>query len=717
MDWAMLRALEMVPILRKLATPAALAALVLVPQRLPGQGCDRPVPPGGVFGMRVEPTSTVTYSDGYATHANLLLPDAGVPGCRWPLVIFVHQLGGSRVAELALQQQIVAEGHAVWTYDVRGQGSGILLNPSHPNRGTSLWGAVEFADLAEQVQHVAANQAALVDPSRLAVVGISQGAAHAWRAAAWSGQSLSVPGRAVSAFPPVRCVVAADYVAESTEDWVRNGIQFSSWFVNVIADDAVPAWNLDPDFRTAAAQRFRAQDPQGLLQLWQQEDRPVLQRLLQSTVPVLFSHAYHDFIDGPMPALEVLERMPQGVGHRSLLSTVGHDTPRNEHEVRYRDREVVVWLQQHLWGEQPSVARSRHSLALLPVQGSVRDDQFSLWGRLETDSVRPLQQVQPVRLHLQPDGMLHPSQPVSTFDTVRQVVLEPTYDAANYLTHISEREVGTVLAHIPLSELVFETAPLQRARMLAAAPQLDLVVTPSHPVWAIAALLTVEAPGEPETMIASMGVARSNGVPNVAQPVSLRFPPVATQVPAGSVVRLRLRNHWLRAYPMSRTLEVAPLFHEYDVAVHFGGSAGSWLEMPWTDVLPTLLTDASEISVARPAPVQFTVRSDVELAGAPCVMTMGALGQHEVLLQAEGLLLPQQEGFLLQAQAWQLENGAGMPFGSLDPTGAMQAVLDLVPLTPLPPELAGLELEFRAHVAPTATATVRSSAPVRMRFR
>ncbi len=713
----MLRAPSMETSLRKLAMRAALAVLGLHLQPLAAQACERPVVAGGVHGVRIEPTSTVTYTDGYVTHANLLLPDTGVPGCRWPLVVFVHQLGGSRIAELSLQQQIVSEGHAVWTYDVRGQGSGIYLNPGHPARGTALWGPVEFADLAEQLQHVAANHAASVDSGRIAIVGISQGAAHAWRAAAGSGQPLAVPGRGVSAFPQVRCVVAADYVAESTEDWVRNGTQFSSWFVNVIADDAVPAWNLDPDFRAAAAARFRSQDAQGLLQLWQQQGRPILPQLLQSAVPVLYSHAYHDFIDSPMPALEVVERMTQNPAVRSLLSTVGHDTQRNDHEVRFRDREIVSWLHRHLWEEPATVDRARYSLALLPMQGAVRDDQQSLWGRLETDSITPPQQVQPVRLHLHPDGTLTQGPSAVTSDTIRHEVLDPQYDATVYLSSIAQREVGMVLSNMPLSELVFAAGALDRARTLSAAPKLELVVTPSDPTWSLAALLTVEIPGEPEYMLASAGAARTGDVPHVAHPVTIRFPPVATQLPAGSIVRLRLRNHWLREYPMSRTLEVAPLFHGHEVSVHFGGSSGSWLELPLEDVAPSLLTDAMDIDLQRPAPVQFTVRSDDELAALPCFMTFGAAGHEEPMLVANGLLLPQQEAFLQASQAWQLENGGGIPFALLDANGGAEFELDLVPFTPLPAELAGLEVGFRAHVLAAVGTAVRSSAPVRLRFR
>lgn len=713
----MLRAPVMCQTLQTPVVRTAVAAFVLLLATLPAQTCERPTVPGGVHGMRIGPTNTITYSDGYVTQANLLVPDTLQPNCRWPLVVFVHQLGGSRISELALQQQVVSEGHAVWTYDVRGQGSGIFLNSNHPNRGATLWGPAEFADLAEQIQHVVSQHAATIDPSRIAIMGISQGSAHAWRAAAWSGQPLAVPGRGVSSFPQVRCVVAVDYVAESTEDWIRNGSQFSSWFVNVIADDAVPSWNLDPDFRGEAAHHFRTQNPQGLLNLWQQQGRPVLPQLLQSAVPILYSHAYHDFIDSPLPALEVVERMPQNGAIRCLLSTVGHDTQSNEHEVRLRNREIVAWLHRHLWDELPSDVRSRFSLALMPVEIAVREDPTSLWGRIERESIQPPQQLQPVRMNLHPDGTMQPSPSATTFNSIRHEVLDPGYDAANYLTNIAQRDTNAVLSNIPLCELAFEAAPLSRPRTIHAAPSLDLVVTPSHPNWALAALLTVEIPGEPEFMLASAGAAGNGDAPNVARTVSMRFPPVATQLPTGTIVRLRVRNHWLREYPMSRTLEVAPLFHSHRVTVHYGTSGGSWLDLPMEDVAPQLLTASLNIDLRRPQTVRFGVRSDLELAGAPCFVTLGAYGQVEPMLNVDGYLLPQQAEFLQATQAWQLENGGGSLFGTLDAIGTMKVVFDLVPFTPLPVELAGMELEFRPHAIAPVGAMVRTGPPVLLRFR
>ena len=54
-----------------------LISLVLwLAAQLPAQVCTRPVVGGAGLPVRLELTSTVTYSDGYIADGNLLLPDA-----------------------------------------------------------------------------------------------------------------------------------------------------------------------------------------------------------------------------------------------------------------------------------------------------------------------------------------------------------------------------------------------------------------------------------------------------------------------------------------------------------------------------------------------------------------------------------------------------------------------------------------------------------------
>lgn len=651
----------------------------------------------------LEAVVEVVYRDGYVTFGSMLLPAGPPPNCGWPLVVHVHPLGSSRVHDLGLQQRIAAAGYAVWSYDVRGQGAALLepRNSAHPARGTTLWGPVERFDLAEQI-HFVANRPAfqgVVDVSRTAVIGSSQGGVHAWNAVAFSGQQLALPGRGTLAMPLVRCAVANDYVAEPVLDWLREEALFSSWFVNQITDDAVHfGFALDEAFHQTAAAAFRAQDPQALLQAFAAEGRRIDGGLLASTVPVLYSHAYHDLIDSPMPTLAVLQAMTAPA--RALLSTIGHNTPDNHHERAFRDQVLLRWLERWLWDESNEVElEPPFVLSAMPLDRTLREDPYHPWSRLHGGD--PLAPPVLQRLHLHDDGTLQPQEPAAPQPpaVIDHGVLDPAFTAEAYLAAAPQRELGAVLQAIPLSERVYATMPLSSEMDLAQSAALHLVVTPTAPRWMLAALLTVQPDGGEEVMLSSQAVARLHGTPGAAIAVDLALPPVAARLPAGTVIRLRLRNHWLRESPMERHLEVAPLFQPFQVAIAHGPAAsGSWFDLPLVAPRPALVVSTVELDLGTMAPLPLRVRGGSARAGKAYFMTASVSGQlpgapylnDVVPLEVDWLTgivtvstrLPEFRGFL----------------GLLDGHGEATAVLDLSAYAPFDPALSGLRLTFAGFV-------------------
>ncbi|MCA8966032.1 MAG: alpha/beta fold hydrolase, partial [Planctomycetes bacterium] len=302
--------------------------LLFAAAEVAAQSCPRPLPPADGHPLALDPVVALTYSDGYQAYGSLIRPSVTAPTCGWPLVVFVHPLGSTRASDLDLQNLIAGQGYAVYSYDVRGHGQSMAANPTHPNAGSTLWGPIERCDLAEQILFASANPAwaGVVDGTRVAVVGSSQGGVHAWNAAAWSGLPLTVPGRTALTFPTIACAVASDYVAEPIDDWLRGGELWSTWFLEAIAG-SYAGLPIDAGLVQAARSAFVAQAPQQLLAHFATEGRAVAPELLASTVPVLYSHAYHDRIDSPLETLRLLQNM--AAPRRVLLSTVGHNTPAN----------------------------------------------------------------------------------------------------------------------------------------------------------------------------------------------------------------------------------------------------------------------------------------------------------------------------------------------------------------------------------------------------
>src|SRR5262249_22948585 len=177
----------------------------------------------------------------------------------------------------------------------------------------------------------------------------------------------------------------------------------------------------------------------------------------------------------------------------------------------------------------------------------------------------PLHAPSAARYWLHDDGTLQGTEPAQALPsaTIVQTIVDPTFTPAFYIASANNRVLANVLTACPLSEIVYATAPLANESQLGASAAVHLQVTPDHQDWMIAALLTVQPPGGNEEMLSCNGFSRGDSTIGVAEAVELTLPPVAARLPAGSVVRLRLRNLWLREAPMARVLEVAPLFHDF----------------------------------------------------------------------------------------------------------------------------------------------------------
>lgn len=680
----------------RLLVVAALGASALA------QSCPRPVPPAAGFSTHLDPVVPVTYSDGYQSFGSLLRPNVAPPACGWPIVVFVHPLGRTRADDFGLQTMIAAQGYAVWSYDVRAHGQALAANPTHPQAGSTLWGPIERIDLAEQILFVGGNSAwtGIVDPTRVGVVGSSQGGVHAWNAAAWSGQPLSVPGRSPVTFPPIACVAANDYVAEPVQDWLRDGLLWSSWFLEALAG-SFPGTPIDAAFLQTARNAFLNQDPASLLQTFAAEGRGIVANLQYSTVPVLYSHAYHDQIDSPLPTLALLQNMPGP--HRAMLSTIGHNTPQNLHERAFRDGVILRWLHRYLWGEPNEVdVEAPFVLSELPLERPLREDVNYPWSRHHGGN--PLVATAPLRLFLHGDQTLQDQAPVGpqAVATIDQVIAPQatTFTPADYLNSTTARSLANVFAACPLDEVVYSTT-IADERQIDASAAVHLRVVPDRAEWMLAVLLTIEPPGvgAEEVMLTSAALASSTSQAGIAEERDLLLPPVAARLPAGSIVRLRLRNLWVRESPMAQALEVAPRFHDFHVGIeHDGPTGGSWLDLPLHAVRPKLSTTTTWFPLATAPVVALSVRGGVARAGNPYFLTTGVSG-HLPSTPFLNDVMPLENDWLvgIVSAAWVQPEFTNF-LGILDANGDATAAMDFSMHAPLPPELTGLRLSYAAFV-------------------
>jgi hypothetical protein len=398
---------------------------------------------------------------------------------------------------------------------------------------------------------------------------------------------------------------------------------------------------------------------------------------------------------------------------RELLGTLGHGVSGNVHELATRTATVVRWCARFLWAVPNEVDLEAHNvLAELPLVAAERADPGHLWSHAYAGSLAPTQG--DVRLFLHDDASLQLVAPtVPQQDAVIQQTVAPfatDFTALDYLTQPALRTTAAVLTRCPLQQRTW-TFAVGAESQLVRSPSLHLRVVPWSPHWMLAALLTAEAPGTgEEVMLGGAAMVGTASVPGLAEDRELRLPPVAVRLPAGSVLRLRLRNLWLREAPMAPSLEVAPFFHDFRVdVVHADAPAGSWLDLPLVPAAPRLVATPAILDLAAPVPMVATVRGGTMRGGLPYFGLVGLSGHGPAVPYLNDVIPIDADWLALASAASNTPMFAGF-LGFLDANGNASMTFDLVPVGAIPAVLNGLSFTFAAFVwdgpwAPTGAAT------------
>ena len=660
--------------------------------------CVRPAIPRDGLAIGELPVETVTYTDGVTAQGRLIVPTDPPPSCGWPLVVRVHSLGANREQDLDHQRAIAARGYAVWAYDIRGQASTRLHNLQ---AGTTLYGGTERFDLAEQIVHARKSHAGVVSAGLVAVIGVSQGGAHAWMAAAQSARPLTYPNRGSISFPAIACVVGSDYAAEPIRHRIRGGTLFNAIALDTATlDPLTQIYGVDQTLAATVRQYFLAADPAGL-EAWYRSDpaRVIEDDLPTCTVPILYFQAWHDALCGADLVLDGLRRLPPTTPWRFAVSTIGHAVPFNEAELRLRLELERRWLDRFLWDEHNGVEDEQPIVsAAMPLDPVAYTAATSLWAHAYDADLPPIDHTT-LRLFATDSGTLDPIEPISSSQVTRiDHVVAAGFDAANWLQYPESRTLAGTLAAIPLSERTFDIE-LSAEAQLQGAPHARVHVTPSGAHFTLAAILSARLPGASSfAMLSHGGRGLLDADPHGASDVEIELSSIAARLPVGTTLRLTLRNHWLTEPPHARGLVTVPMFDDVTLDItHGAGADATWLELP---ILPranvSLETARDGIDVGRPEQVPFRLEAGAEHAGWHYLVVASASGQtpatpvldSELPLVVDGITM----AFGMMVSSPELVRFAGL----LDPAGAADPILDLRGVATLPIELVGTRLTFAA---------------------
>ncbi len=641
-----------------------------------GAQCVKPPVPTTGFPLTGLTNVPVTYDDGYETRGELLYPLAPTPSCGWPLVIHVHGLGGQRTVNPGIAER----GYAVWSYDVRGQGDAKLLNPL--TEGLTFYGAVEKYDLAEQIAFVRQQYPNIVHATKVAITGVSQGGIEAWFAAAYSEKTVTIPGRGATgsiAFPKISCVAPWEYVAEFQDSVLRHGNMFSIDLLNW--NYGSPHFVRDEDVEDQIDLFWQSQDPVGLRNTWESElDRPYLSKLATTDVPIFYAHAFWDGIGSPQDSMQAIASLPILTPARAHLSTNGHWSPWNTYESLLREELRIRWFDRFMWDIQNGVDdESAFVLGVMPLEDSKITNSTYPWGQRFLDSVPTATD----RFFLNDQGLLSDTEPtVAGVPTVISHQVEAGYDSAFVVSAVSNWSLTTILQKIPLSQRVFSLPALQAETEMVGNPRVSLMVNSDAQRFTVAAALMARLPGATsDVMLCGEARGFTGAIAGVAQRVDITMPLVSTVLPAGTVLKLYVRNHWMRSSPMLPSFVTFPYLESSTTQVLTdNGVNASWLDLPFSPEVDISLTCPTNFTEANNAqPWDMEIRGGEARAGKPYFMVLGFNGQ------APGFMLPGDTLPIKHSAAtdlvWSLTLG-GDPglinfMGTLDANGKAGVRLDL----------------------------------------
>lgn len=674
--------------------------------------CVKPwLPPGGAAVQHAYDNS-YTYEDGYETLCDLTWPAGAVPECGWPLVMLIHGLPGSRLNQRRRADDIAQFGYAVWVYEMRGQSQAIALNP--PAEGFAFYGPAEKYDLAEQIAYARSAFASVVHPEKLAVTGASQGGIHAWFAAAFSEGTVTDPDRGTIDFPKVTCIAAQNFNADFHEHFLRDRTAFSP---KAIIDAFAPDGQFvvkDPSYKAQVQSAFLTQIPKQLASAWAAEqDRLWGPKLFSTRVPILWEHAHLDGVQAPKPAFEWIDQMDPETPVRILISTIGHQSPTNTQEDFLRRDLRIRWFDRWLWDVENNVENEdTFDLAVLPLSSGDLNDPDYPWHHRRYPTKGTASGTTMTMFFLDSSGALGTVPPPSGPSFALTHDVAPGFDAAAWAAN-PQVAPNTVLSNIPLSEIVYTSAPLAVESEISGRGNVDLWLAANNPNYQVAVVLEALLPDGTSSQLASWGIGILNA--NIGVPVNrqIRLPPIGAILPAGTKLQLSLRNHWMLESPMSG-LEVVPYFESATTLVLHGPPGGqqSTLNLPFRDVGLSLRSDVYELFTNMPLSQTIFVDGGVARAGNPYAILVGVSGEVPGTPVPGGLTLPVTMD-TLTSQIQQLSQ-AGSPYvvgltGVLDAQGSATATIDWTNLPLLMDDIRGRRVILAAWSPGNQAASVSNA--------
>lgn len=250
-------------------------------------------------------------------------PEKQYAGEKFPAIIFLHGLGGSKNDVIPFAEDYARYGYLTFAYSMRGQGESTGYS--------NLISTSEMKDLLYIINVI--KHDSLVNRERVALVGSSQGGILAFMAAC-SGAD-------------VRCIVSELSSPEFASSWLENGCIKTSLLWSLGIDSSSLRYN-------KRIKRFRdwiLEDNKyswDSLSLYLPIDRDFPERVGDLKCPIMTSNAWQDKYFNGDDMLKASEKMPcPYVLYFGPVAGHGSDTTAEENS--YRANMIASWLEHWLF--------------------------------------------------------------------------------------------------------------------------------------------------------------------------------------------------------------------------------------------------------------------------------------------------------------------------------------------------------------------------------
>lgn len=671
-----------------------------------------PSPPANGFPLREVLDRELAYSDGYRTRVDIRFPEparAPPPPTGWPGVLLVHGLRGDRKSMGAAATALAAHGYLAIAYDVRGQGDTRALNTSG---GTEFVGPAEKSDMAELLWGVHDEFGRWLDFDRLAVSGGSQGGLHARAAAALSGRALPRPRGNVTRFPELNAIVSGSAIAPIPDLFGRDGKVFRP---RGLAPFVAPGSRLqvDPQAAQAVIGAFQQQDFAGFAAWQQRMGYDDSEAFSQTDVPVLCMTSWNDHWTHPNPLVDLLATLPTTTPRHLHIETGDHDSPPTLLDRVARENLELRWLDRFLKGSDDELPEQpTFHLAVIPDDTATYLSYLGIWQHRRSAAWPRTGRTTTRELWFGRGGVLADVAPAAAEppDRVTHAVAAGFGPAAWLAT---SNQTAAVFGQLPLSQVVYRSAPLAADCELLGRAVVTVELTSSAPNLQVGVALLDEDPSGAQRYVTGGFRAERGRAPGRAT-CAIELGDCCSILRRGHRIVVAVENHAWHRPPGQSELRTVPYFESYTFDVEHSVGRASKIALPILPE-PDLGCRAAIQRVPRAAggTVLIALDGSATRAGHTYATLMSISGTVPGTNLA-GAHLPLNVDPLTELGLL----AAGTPVvpgfvGTLDPAGrAFAGVLATPNLIPI--EWIGLQLSFNAVTIGPSGFSIAHSSQVRV---